>query len=66
MLRRAHAFDAAKFFHGTAAPALRSEVTAGPTLGPESCPPGRKGKGHRHAAHATLTAEVVMATTLAD
>jgi hypothetical protein len=68
MLHRAHAFDADQFVHGTGpvAPALRSEVTAGPPLGPESDPARRKGKVQRPADHATATAEVVMATTLAD
>ena len=68
MLRRGHAFDPNTFFHDPSpgAPALGAAVTASATLEPESRPSGRQGTVRRRADHATPTAEVVMAPTLAD
>jgi len=68
MLRRGHAFDPTTFFHGTCpgAPSLDSEIDAGATLAPASPLARRPDQAHRRAGHAAPTAEVTMATTLAD
>jgi transposase len=66
MLRRAHAFDPNKFFHGTTIgeASLGSEVHAVAALGPGPRPSKPSGTTQGHDGHTATTAEVVMSMAL--